>query len=96
MRKNAHKYLAFASVNFLKRLYSSGEKLYLSNSIIFLNFYRRIKWVKSISSPMRLKKNFTEGNSKHCKQAQYFLTGYCHGNNIQTVNNNTYMIARML
>ena len=38
MRKNAHKYLAFASVNFLKRLYSSGEKLYLSNSIIFFKF----------------------------------------------------------
>ena len=32
--------LAFPSVNFFKSLYSLKQRLYLSNSILFLNFYR--------------------------------------------------------
>ena len=45
MHKNAHKYLAFPSVNVFESLYSSRQRLYLSNFVfpknpiehIFLN-----------------------------------------------------------
>ena len=30
------------------------------------------------------------------KKTQYCLTRYCHGNDLQKVNNNTNVIARML
>ena len=39
MRKNAHKYLAFPSVNIFESLYSSRQRLYLSNSIFSKHSY---------------------------------------------------------
>ena len=41
-RKIEHKYLAFVSVNFFERLYSSKQRLYLSKILFFLKILSKL------------------------------------------------------
>ena len=110
MHKNAHKYLAFPSVNFFESLYSSRQRLYLSNFIfpknpikqIFLNvkkYHFRNKELKGSSPYLHLRKLIkiiTEGNARIYRKSRIFWTRCYHGNDLQKVNNNKHMIVRML
>ena len=63
MPKNEHKYLAFSSLNFFERLYSSRQRLYLFNSIfsknsieqIFLNV-KKYNWLHIIFRKYEIKR----------------------------------------